>query len=302
MKDFITLCVQRPIMIIMLVAAIFLGGIFSAVKLPIDRLPEIYFPRITVETNYSGMGAEEIRGSVTIPIEDALSPLKGLEKIRSVSRDGTSIVILDFRWGTNPSSCAVLVREAIDAVYGSLPQGVSKPIVVSGGSTDETHAIIGVSSRSGDSFFERNFCEYELRTRLRRIENAGNIILTGGDKKEIHIILDIPKAASRGISPSDLANIIAYETNEVPAGNAREGNMELVVLSSGKPQSVKELSELVVASAAGPLRLKEIAKIEEAAAKKKSIFVFNGKTQTVLEVFRRPGSDPVALSGDLKNW
>ncbi|GMO25501.1 MAG: efflux RND transporter permease subunit [Termitinemataceae bacterium] len=300
MRNFIRLCVDRPVTIIMSLLAIILAGIFCAIILPIDRLPEINFPRITVETNYYGMDAEEIRSTITIPIEDILSPVKGLERISSISRSGDSIVILDFRWGINPTLAAVSVREAMDAIYASLPEGAEKPVVVLGSSNDDAHAVLAVRSLKGDSFYERNFCEYELRNRLRRVENVGNIILSGGNKKEIHITADVQKTAGRKLTPDVLANMIAAQTAELPAGNAKEGDLELVVLSSGKPKSVKELQAIVLQTDSGPLALNDIANIKEGAAKKKSLFVYNGKAQTSLDVYRRTGSDPVALSLDLK--
>ncbi|MDR2842914.1 MAG: efflux RND transporter permease subunit, partial [Spirochaetaceae bacterium] len=188
MKNVIEQCVRHPVTVIMCLCALLLAGGAAVSVLPINSLPEIFFPRVTVETSYYGMGAEEIRSSITIPIEDILSTVKGLERIRSVSRDSSSIIILDFAWGVNPAQAAVYVREAVDSVYTTLPHGASKPTVVYGGSTDEAYAIIAIASKKGDSFFERNFCEYEFRNRLRRMNNVGNIVLSGGDKKEIQII------------------------------------------------------------------------------------------------------------------
>ncbi|GMO54390.1 MAG: efflux RND transporter permease subunit [Termitinemataceae bacterium] len=301
MKNFIRLCIERPVTIIMFLLSLFLAGIFCTSLLPIDSLPEVSFPRITVETNYPGMGSEEVRSVISIPIEDILSPVKGLKRISSISRSGLSIVILDFKWGINTAQAAIAVRESVDAVYASLPQGAEKPVVVLGSSNDDVHAVLGVRSLKNDPFFERNFCEYELRNRLRRIDNVGNIILSGGDKKEIQVITDIRKAAARRISPDALANMISMETIELPAGNAKEGDLELVVLSNGKPQSVADLGNIVLQNNNAPLKLSDIANIREAPAKKKSIFVYNGKAQSSLEIYRRGGSDPVRLSRDVKN-
>ncbi|GHU38892.1 acriflavin resistance protein [Spirochaetia bacterium] len=270
-------------------------------KLPLNKLPEISLPRITVETNYLGLGAEEIRLSVTIPVEDALAPVKGLEKIKSVSRDGSSLIILDFKWGTILSGAAINVREAIDAVYPNLPEGVDKPTVITGDTNNEAQIIIAASSKKNDVYFERDFCEYELRNRLRRIDGVGSIILTGGNKKQINIKVNLERAIERNIDIATLADIIASETVEMPAGNAKEGNMELVILSSGKPKNIMDLSELVISSGSSPLYLADIAKIEEAPAKKKSIFVYNGKEQTALEIYRRPGANPIEVTNDIKN-
>jgi multidrug efflux pump subunit AcrB len=245
------------------------------------------------------MGAEDVRTIITIPVEDAVSPVKGLERIKSVSRDGESIIMLDFRWGVNPASAAALVREAVDAVYPNLPEGVIKPVVLSG-DRSEVHAIISVSSRTGNAVMERNFCEYELKARLRRIDGIGSAILSGGGKNEIKIEIDVQRAMRQGLSTMQLAQTLAYDTAEIPAGSAREGETELVVISSGEPDSIEELSQLIISGAAKPLYLKNIANVLEAPEKKKSLFIYDSKEQTALELYRRPRADPIRLSRDIK--
>jgi multidrug efflux pump subunit AcrB len=300
MKNFIRFYVGRPVTVIMILGAVFLGAGFSLSTLPLEKLPEISYPRVTVETLYPGMGASEIRSIITIPVEDALSSVKGLESMRSVSRDGSSLIVLDFRWGLDANAASALVREAIDAVYPSLPEGVSKPTVAPGDPKAEPHAVIAVCSRSGDQVFARNLAEYELRSRLRRIEGAGSIILCGGEKPELKLYLDIRKAAAQGFGVSAFSQLLASETADIPAGSAREGREELVVISSGKPGSEEELAALSLPAAQGPISLKSIAELKESNARPESVFIFDGKLQSGLEIYRRPGADPVRLSRDIR--
>jgi multidrug efflux pump subunit AcrB len=299
-KAFIVFCVNRPVTVIMMLAALFMGALFSLSLLPLDRLPELQTPRVTVETLYPGMGAGDIRSVLTIPVEDALSPVKGLERMRSVSRDGSSVISLDFRWGTDPQAAAVLVREAIDAVYPALPEGVRKPAVVPGDPDAEPQGIIAVFSRNGDAAFARDLAEYELRSRLRRIDGVGTVILVGGESAEERIRLDIPRLVSRGLEAPEFARLLSGETADVPAGNARQGDMELVVISSGRPASVEELAALTLPSGAGPLRLSDSGELGREQGRRKSLFVFDGREGTALEIYRRPGADPVKLSQDIK--
>ena len=300
MKGIITLCVRRPITMIMLMLALLLGAAYSVRILPLDKFPEIIIPRVIVETAYPGMGAAEVRGAVTIPLEDSLSAVKGLEGIKSVSRDGASLLLLTFRWGTVPEMAAALVREAIDTVYPSLPNGVAKPVLISGDPSAEPHAIVAVRSLAGDNSFACNLAEYELRARLRRIDGAGAVIISGGEKQEIRIRADPARLAARSLNSGDLAGIISYETADFPAGNAKEGNRELTVVSSGRPRTEEELSGLVVVAGSGPLKLSELAVTAREPAPRKSLFIFQNQEQTAIEIFRRPGADPVRLSGDIK--
>jgi multidrug efflux pump subunit AcrB len=312
MNNVIENCVRRPVSVIMILAALLLGGIYSFSILPLQRLPEFPFPRVTVETLYPGLGAEDIRPVITIPVEDALSPIKGLERMRSISRDGASLTVLDFRWGADSGAASVLVREAIDAVYPSLPEGASKPSVIPGNPDEEPQLIVAIRSRLGLSF-ARNLAEYEIRSLIRRIDGVSSIMLSGGEKEELAVKVDIYRAISRGLPPSALAEIIAGETANIPAGNAREGDKELVVVSQGRPETEAELGNVIFPSQSGPFVIGDIGALKRTAAKKNSVFLVPGREDqnedqskgqsseyVALEIFRRPGADPVKLSSDLR--
>jgi len=300
MKGLINIFTRRPVTVIMILAALIIAAVFSLFSLPVNRLPEFSIPRVTVETVYSGMAAEEIRSMVTIPLEDSLSPVKGLERMRSVSRDNRSIISLDFRWGTDPMAASVLVREAVDAVYPALPQGVRKPTVTSGESDAQAHAVIAVSSHNGNNEFARKLAEYEIQARLRRIDGVGSVVLSGGEVNEEKLLLDTARLAAIGLSPSDFINLLAQETADISAGNAREGNMELVVVSSGKPDSISSLSQIILPVNGGSIKIEDTGELVNACAKQESVFVYNGKEATALEVYRRPGADPLRLSREIK--
>ncbi|MCL2127315.1 MAG: efflux RND transporter permease subunit [Treponema sp.] len=300
MKGLMLFFTRRPVTVIMIMAAVCIAAVFAFTVLPLDRLPELTVPRVTVETVYPGMAAGEIRSLVTIPVEDAFSSVKGLERIQSVSRDGSSLVRLDFRWGVDPMAASALVREAVDAVYPSLPQGVKKPAIRAGDPGTEPHAVVAVYSLSDDKSFARRFADYELRSKLRRIDGAGSVLLAGGETNEGHLRLDVPRLAALGLSPPEFAQLLSVEITDIPAGNAREGQMELVVVSSGRPGGIEELSALTLPSAPVPLRITDTGEIKLEAGPRKSVFAFNGKEAAALEIFRRPGADPVRLSRDIR--
>jgi multidrug efflux pump subunit AcrB len=300
MKELITLFVRRPVTVIMILSALIFAAVFSLFTLPVERLPSFSVPRVTVETLYPGMAANEIRSMVTIPLEDSLSPVKGLERMRSVSRDNRSLISLDFRWGTDTMSASVLVREAIDAVYPGLPEGVNKPSVTSADTGNEVHAVIAVSSHNGNGEFARKLAEYEIQARLRRIDGVGSVVLIGGEIHEQRLSLDVHRLAALGLTPPDFASLVAQETADIPAGNAREGNLELVVVSSGKPDSVSSFSKIILPTGNGSLTIEDAGELSNSTARRESIFVYSGKEATALEIYRRPGSDPLRLSREIK--
>jgi multidrug efflux pump subunit AcrB len=301
MNELINLFIRRPVTVVMILAAVIIAAVFSLFSMPVNRLPDFSVPRVMVETVYQGMAAEEVRSFVTIPLEDGLSPIKGLEKMRSVSRDNRSIISLDFRWGTDPMAASVLVREAVDAVYPSLPEGAHKPSVTTSDTAGgEPHAVIAIMSHNGNAQFERKLAEYELRARLRRIDGVGSVVLVGGEVTEERLILDMPRLSALGLSPQEFAGLLSQETSDIPAGNARDGNMELVITASGRPESTSALSKIILPLNNSSIRPQDAGRLYSASAKKESVFVYNGKEAAALEVFRRPGADPLRLSKEIQ--
>ena len=153
-----------------------------------------------------------------------------------------------------------------------------KPLVLPGGYRDEAHAVVAVRARieAGGLVAGRNLAEYELRNRFRRLEGTGSVVLAGGESPEIRISVDLPRAVSRGLEVAELAQTVARETSNIPAGNAREGEKELVVVSAGRPASVEELSRLILPSDRGALALEDIAETARGKARRKSLFIWIG--------------------------
>ena len=300
MKNMIIFFIRRPVTVLMIMAAVIMGSVLSLLSIPLDILPEILLPQVTIETSYPGMNANDIRSAVTIPLEDAMSSVKGLERIRNISRDGVSLINLDFRWETDPSNAAALVREAVDLVYPGLPHGISKPLVISGNIADEPHAIVAIRSKAGDNSFARNMAEYEMKARLRRLDGTGQVILLGGLTEEARIKFNPQRLVSRGFNGDEFVSLIAPEITDIPAGNAREGDRELTLVSQGRPQSIDELSSLILPTTTHPLAIRDIGVVEKEYAEQKSFFLFQNIEQTALEIYKRPGADPLKLSRDIK--
>ncbi|MDR1788329.1 MAG: efflux RND transporter permease subunit [Treponema sp.] len=300
MKKLIAACVARPVAVCMGMAALFLAAAFALGALPLNKLPDIPLPRVTVETAYPGMSAAEVRQMVTIPLEDAFSPVKGLEGMESVSRDESSLITLEFRWGIEPEDAAALAREAVDAAFPGMNEGIEKPLVLAGNFAGEPHAVIAVRALSGDGAVERNIADYEIRARLRRIDGTGGVVLSGGEAQEVQVSFDAPALAARGLSSAGLASLLAAETADLPAGSVREGDRELTVVTRGMPSSPEELAALSLPLQNGSFKLEDLGAVKKGMAKRKSLFIYDDKAQTCLEVYRRPGADPVRFSRDIK--
>ncbi len=293
MRGIIRLCIERPVGVSMFLLAVFLAGGIGLSLLPVDILPSLEIPRVQVDAPYPGMTAREVRSLLTIPLEDAFASVRSLQRIQSVSRDGEAVLVLDFAWGTDPSAVAVLVREAIDAVYPRLPEGTARPLVISGDPDMEPVAIVGIRSKTQEIQFARHLAEYELRSRFRRIDEIGRVVLVGGQEEEVRLRIDPERSFARGLGASSLAQLIGSEWVDVSAGTGREGTQELVIVCAGKPESIQTLPTLALPTRGGPLYTKDIGEIRVEKRDRKSLFIADGKEAVALELYRRSGTNPI---------
>ncbi|MGH7505799.1 MAG: efflux RND transporter permease subunit, partial [Longimicrobiales bacterium] len=124
------LSISRPVAIAMLsIAVVFLGGL-SMTRLPVDLLPDVAYPKLIIYTSYPEVAPAEVERFITEPIEAAVARVPGKERITSVTREGTSLVTLQFAWGTDMDFAALNVRERLDGLRGLLPEQSEDPIVL----------------------------------------------------------------------------------------------------------------------------------------------------------------------------
>lgn len=282
--------------VIMVIFALILAGIVSAARLPLGRLPEIEIPRVIVEAEMPGLPAADIRALLTVPLEDSLASARGLVRMASMSRDGRAVLSLDFAWGEKTARASSRVKDIIDAAYLALPEGASKPGVLSFDPEAEPLLIISLASKSGDLAFARYFAGHEAKARLRRVEGAGQVIVSGGVEREVAVSVDMRRAAARGLTVHDIARLVAAENNDVPAGAVREGRIESVAVVRGRATDPAGLAALVFQGPSGPFRLSDLAEVEERDAAIKSLFVVDGEERVCIELYRRSGADPVATA------
>ncbi len=124
-----SIAVKRPVTTVMFILVIVLFGMVSATRLPIDLFPNIEIPVAIVSTSYSNVGPEEIETLVTRPIEEAVGTVSNIDTIQSMTMEGTSIVVIQFKFGTDMDFAALDIREKVDLVKGMLPDGASDPMV-----------------------------------------------------------------------------------------------------------------------------------------------------------------------------
>ncbi len=264
----------------------------------IDFLPEIEIPKLTVISSYGGLPAKEIRELLTIPLEDSFSSLKGIKHINSISRDGLSIIELEFHWGNDMVLAGVETREVIDLAYLSLPSDASKPQVLPVDPNDEAVMTIGIFPNSGDLALTRRLAEREIKSRLQQREGVGTVQISGGLVDEIHILLDQSFITAKGLTVPQISQALAGGNISYPAGTVEEGPIEYIVKADGKAKSKQDLGEYFVEinQKTPPVQIKDLGIITNAYKNQHSVFQFNGREGVLLSIRKQSKTSPVTMS------
>ena len=286
----------------MLWAGILTGGIWSALTMDTAYLPEFTVPGLTVIAPYTGLPAAEIREMVTIPLEDSLSSVSGLQQISSISRDGLCIIELEFPWGTDRTEAGIRTREAIDIAWQRLPSDAPKPQVMGIDPGDIPIITLGVFPENSSLTLVKRLADHELRSSLQQVSGVGSIQVSGGLTEEVHVDFDPAAAAGSGIGISEIYKTLENANIEYPAGTVTEGSTDYLVKTFAESNSLAELEKLHVSNS---VQLKDVADLSFGTAKQNSVFFFCKENQKPEEGIRlqvrcRDGFSPAEMAANLK--
>jgi HAE1 family hydrophobic/amphiphilic exporter-1 len=288
--------VQRPIFTIMVVLIVVLLGAVSLLRLPIDLMPDISYPTISVSCTYENAGPEEIEELITRPIEEAMSAVPGVEEVTSTSAEGLSNVRVTFDWGTDLDAAANDIRDRLDRVIQRLPEDADRPTLRKFDLASFPVLILGVSSRL-DPVQTRQFIENQVEYRLERVPGVAAVDIWGGLEREIHVSLDPAKINALAIPLDQIISQIRQGNVNIPAGVIEKGNLEVTVRTPGEYTDLQQLANTVVAVRQGvPIQLKEVATTEDSWQRITRVVRVNGEAGMRLSINKQSGKNTVEVA------
>src|SRR5688572_30628084 len=207
------LSISRPVGVVMFFIAIICLGIISFTRLPVDLLPDIAYPKLVVYTTYPNVAPAEVERFVSEPVEQRVSTVPGVEKVESLSREGVSLVLLRFAWGTDMDFAALNVREKLDQLRESLPDMADRPVVLRTDPRSEPIMAISVTDARprADLFALKDLSETVFRRRLEQLDGIAQASVTGGLDREIHVEVDPQRLRSAGLTLEQVSSALRSE-------------------------------------------------------------------------------------------
>ncbi len=288
--------INRPIFTIMVVLIVVLLGGVSLLRLPIDLMPDISYPTISISCTYENAGPEEIEELITRPIEEAVSAVPGVEEVTSVSTEGQGTVRVEFAWGTDLDAAANDIRDRLDRVMERLPEEADRPTLRKFDLASFPILILGASSNL-DPVQTRLIIEDQVKYRLERVPGVAAVDIRGGLEREIHVNLDPAKINALAIPLDSIISCIRQGNVDIPAGTIEKGNLEITIRTPGEYTDLRQLQDTVVAIRQGvPIQLREIALVEDSWQKLTRIVRVNGMTGLRLSVNKQSGKNTVEVA------
>jgi len=294
------LAIHRPITMFMLSGVIILLGTISLLRLPVDLMPDVTYPSITVRVGYAGVGPLEMEELVTRPIEQAMSAVAGLERLESTSQEGSSRVTLNFAWGIDLNEAADDVRNRLDRVRGRLPEEADAPVMFKFDANAQPIMGVGVEG-DFDRVALREMAEHTLSPRLERVPGVASVSVEGGLRRQIHVELSKEKVRALDLPVDRIINLLRSENQNVPVGEIDEGDMTYLVRSQGQFENLDQIRDMVVMTRQGvPVYLKDIAEVKDSTEDLRAFTRINGKPGVRLRVTKQSGQNTVAIADSVR--
>ncbi len=288
--------VNRPVTTLMLMLIAVILGCVSLTLLPIDLYPEMEVPVAIVSINYTGVGPEEIETLITKPVEQAVATVSDLKNLYSYSREGTSITVAEFEYGTDMDIAALEMREKVDLIKGSLPDDTSSPLVLKIDPNAQPIIQLGISSTMEIGQLQ-SLIEDEISSRFERIPGVASVKLSGGNENEVKIKMDPAKLSGYQLTLSQIKNILQTENLNLPGGKIHKGSQELLVRTTGEFQTIDEIKDIPITLKNGEfIKLSDIATVTLGYKEKNSISRVNEKNSIALSITKQSVANTVKVA------
>ena len=294
--DLPELAIRRPYAVAVAFLIVVLLGAVSLLRLPVDLMPDISYPTLTVSTEYPGVGPEEIETLLTRPIEEAVAAVQSLEQNTSTSLQGRRLVRLSFAWGHDLSEAADDVRARVERIRNRLPTDVTPPAVLKFDLAAFPVMFLAVSGDLGPLAL-RYLAENQVKPRIERLPGVAAAEVRGGLLREIRVEVDRQRLWGLGLGLDQVIAGVARENLEVPAGDFRQGDREMGLRVKAAFTGPAQIAHLpIIWRNQEPVRVSQFATVVDTHQDVQQAVRVNGVPGLQVVVRKQSGTNTVAVA------
>lgn len=276
-------------------------GLRLLAGMPVELLPNIEFPVVSIVTVYPGAGPQEVESAVTKPIEEAVGTVSGVREIQASSQEALSLVLVEFALGTDLNAATGAVREKLEAVRAQLPRDARAPVVQRFSFSAFPILSLSLTSDSRTPQELRELVDDRVRSRLEQVPGVANVEVIGGQVREVQVEVDRDRLQAYGVSLAQFTAAVVQENLNVPAGSLREGGRQLAVRALGEFRSVRELEQVrLPVPGGGSVRVGDVARVRDGVAERTQLSRLNGRESVTLLVRKAADANTITVADAVK--
>nr|MDP9361218.1 efflux RND transporter permease subunit [Acidobacteriota bacterium] len=287
--------------VLLVIALLSIGGLVAMARIPRALFPQTDFPRIIIVAENGVAPAQQTLVSVTRPIEEAMSGIPGIARIKSTTARGSAEIDLFFDWKTDIVQTLQLVQAKVSQLAAKLPPGAT--FVRTDRLTFAVFPIIGysITSPTRDPGTLRNLAEVTLRPPMARIDGVASVQVLGGQLREYHVLIDRTRLEARGVSLQQVADAVKGSNVINSPGLINENHQLELALVSGQATSIDDLAAIVVTTVNNvPVRVGDVATVSPGLEPRFTIVTADGRPAVLLNVLRQPSANIISVADGVK--
>jgi len=293
-------CIRRPVLAWMLMAATILFGIVSATRIGVSQMPDVDSPNISVSLSWPGAAPEEIEHGIVEPLEQALAQVEGVQRIQGSARLGSARLTIEFGLGRNIDLAVQDVQAKVAQAQRQLPKDVQQPTVSKSNPDDQPLLTVGVRGPFSRQLLA-DVARYQVQQKLQTIEGVGQITTSGYVDRSIRIWIDAYKLVERGVTVSDISGALSRQHVVVPGGQLQTPGRDVTVQVLGEAANLETLKHIVVGEKGGAaIYLQDVALVEDGFADTRSVARIDGIPLQALSVLKQRGANAVAVASRVR--
>lgn len=298
MNKIIKLAIERPISTLMFFILMVIVGFISFQRLPIDFLPEQGYPKLTVITNYPNSTPADVEKMVTRPIEESVSTLTKVNSVSSISREGISIVTINYDWGTDMGYASLDLREKLDNVVYQLPQQAERSNIIHLDPADQAIMQLAIYSENTDSFLLQQAAENHLKNRLQQLDGVAQAEVIGTVEREIQIKFDEARLISLGLDVNTVSKIISASSYNFSGGRIKENHNLFYVKINAMYNGAEDIKNTLVTSLKNGrhIYVKDIALVTDTFKDRTNLTYYNGLPALGIMIRKESQSNTIEVS------
>ncbi len=293
--------IRRPVLATVMSLAIVLFGIISFGLLPVREYPDIDPPIISVVSLYRGASSNVVETEITDILEEQFATLEGVKTVTSSSREGGSVITIEFELNRDVNEAANDVRDRVSRVRGVLPQEIDDPIISKVDANAQAIVWLALSSKSRSTLEISDFADRVLKEKLQRLPGIGSVIIGGERRYAMRVWLNPFRMAAHKLTTHDIEFALRSENTEIPGGRVEGERREFAVRTRGQLTTPEEFGAIIVAQTGNDIvRLRDVAEVNVGAEDERSVARWNGEPAVGLGIVKQSKASTVDVADEVR--